>query len=268
MYKFIKVKEELPLVYIILNRPEKLNAMNTELMDEIAQALDEYELNNEAKVIIFTGTGKAFSVGYDLDPNDYIRIKPLSIDADRKRLQDNINRWIRIWEYPKPVIAQVNGYCIAGGTQLALLCDLTIVAEDAVIGVPKLPVGAGYIAPFWNWFVGIKKAKEVAFRPGSEISGKEAEGLGWANYAFKESDLEEQTKEIALDIAKVPLDFLMLEKLALNRQMEVRGFRASLLNSAEWDAISHKSEGVEMWTNRIREVGLKKAISEYENFEP
>lgn len=267
MYEFIKVEEKFPLVYITLNRPDKLNAMNTELMDEIGKALDKYEINDEAKVMIITGRGKAFSVGYDLDPSDYIRRKPMPIDVDRKRLQDNIDRWLRIWEYPKPVIAQVNGFCIAGGTQLALLCDLTMVAEDAVIGVPKLPVGAGYIAPFWNWFVGIKKAKEVALRPGSEISGKEAVDLGWANYAFKKEELAEKTKEIALDIAKVPLDFLILEKLAINRQMDVRGFRASLLTSAEWDAISHKSSGVEYWTGRIRKVGLKEAIKEYENLE-
>lgn len=267
MYRYIKVEEELPLVYITLNRPDKLNAMNTELMDEIGRALDHYELNSDVKVIIFKGKGKAFSVGYDLDPTDYIRRKPLPIDVDRKRLQDNIERWLRIWEYPKPVIAQVHGYCIAGGTQLALLCDLTVVADDAVIGVPNLPVGAGYIAPFWNWFVGIKKAKEVAFRPGSRISGKEAEKLGWANYAFKVEELAQKTKEIALDIAKVPLDFLIIEKLALNRQMDILGFSTSLRGSAEWDAISHASDGVKYWTNRIREVGLKQAIAEYEKLE-
>jgi enoyl-CoA hydratase len=264
MFEYIKLETEGPLAYIILNRPEKLNALNTQLMDEIDDALNKMELNDQVKVIIIKAEGKGFSVGYDLDPSDYIRRKPLPVDVDRKRLQRNIERWFKIWEYPKPVISQVHGYCIAGGTQLALLCDLTIVAEDASFGVPSLPVGAGYIAPFWNWFIGPKKAKEVAFRPGSKISGKEAVDLGMANYAFKFDELEEKTKEIALDIARVPADFLLIEKLAINRQMEIRGFKTSLLNSAEWDTLSHSSEGVKYWTGKIRELGLKEAIKLYQ----
>ena len=265
MFEYIKLEMEDPLAWIILNRPEKLNAMNTQLMDEIDQALDQLETNDRIKVIIVKGEGKAFSVGYDLDPSDYIRKKPLPIDKDRKRLQRNIERWFRIWEYPKPVIAQVHGYCIAGGSQLALLCDMTIVSEDATFGVPSLPVGAGYIAPFWYWFIGPKKAKEAAFRPGSKISGIEAVEMGLANYAFSHRDLEDKTKEIALDIAKVPSDFLLIEKLAINRVMEIQGFKTSLLNSAEWDTLSHASEGVKYWTEKIRECGLKETIELYQN---
>ncbi|WP_425569133.1 enoyl-CoA hydratase/isomerase family protein [Pseudonocardia xishanensis] len=95
----------------------------------------------------------------------------------------NVNRYLAIWDHPKPVIAAVHGYCIAGATQMCVFADLTIVAEDARIGEPALPLGGGYIAPLWAPLVGPKRAKELAFLPGNAIDGRTAVEWGWANHA-------------------------------------------------------------------------------------
>ena len=132
-------------------------------------------------VIGIRGEGRGFSAGYDLDQVG----KAGAADpvADRARLQRNLDRYLAIWDHPKPVIAAVHGYCIAGATQMCVFADITVVADDAKIGEPALPIGGGYIAPLWAPLVGPKRAKELAFVPGNSIDGRTAVEWGWANHS-------------------------------------------------------------------------------------
>jgi enoyl-CoA hydratase len=248
---------------ITLNRPEKMNAFNAQMLEDFACALDVAQRDDSVRVVIVRGAGRAFSVGYDISPGEFSP-HDHTISEDREWLERAIALWLRVWDFPKPVIAQVHGYCVAGATMLAICCDITLVAEDASIRWPALPIGGGLIGPMWTWSVGPKKAKEMSYIAGSEMSGAEAFSLGWANRCVPAAALEEQTQLMARLIARTPADLLRLKKQAINRVMDVQGFRTVSAFSAEWDSIAHYSEGAAGMAAKIRELGLKGAIGWYQ----
>src|SRR5713226_4591681 len=153
---------------IILNRPEKLNAFSRQMLADFEAALARAEADSAVRVVIIKGAGRAFSVGYDVSGSDP---GPAGIAEDREWLQDAIGKWLRVWDFPKPVIAQVHGYCCGGATMLAVCCDITLVSEECKIRWPALPLGGGLISTMWTWLSGPKKAKEMSFIAGSETSG-------------------------------------------------------------------------------------------------
>ena len=248
-----------PIATITLNRPEKLNAFNAPLLANLMKAFDQAERDAEARVVIVKGAGRAFSVGYDISPGEYSP-HHVNIAEDREWLHGAIEKWLKVWEFPKPVIAQVHGYCIAGATMLALCCDITLVSNECKIRWPSLPLGGGLISTMWTWLSGPKKAKEMSFIAGSEMTGAEAHFWGWANRAVPEVELEEVTLRMARQIAQTPPDLLRLKKLAINRIMEIQGFRTAAMFGAEWDSIAHFSKGAMNVADKIQELGLKDAI--------
>ncbi|MGH7917884.1 MAG: enoyl-CoA hydratase/isomerase family protein, partial [Candidatus Binataceae bacterium] len=246
---------------LTLNRPEKLNAMTPTLITEFGQALAQVEKDSEIKVLIIRCAGRAFSTGYDLTGGwGEGGSKPFTIDDDQRFLQRYIEHWLRLRDLPKPVIAMVHGYCLAGATQLCISSDIIFVAEDARVGFPSIPAGAGYVSSFWNWMVGPHRTKYLAFLPGSRISGKEAEAMGFATRAFPAASLEQETYDYARRVAKVPAQKLRLEKLAINRAMDLRGFRTAVQAGAEFDAIFHFGPGNDEIRNVRKERGLRGAI--------
>jgi enoyl-CoA hydratase len=250
---------------LTLNRPEKLNAMTPALIGEFADALTQVEKDSAIKVLIIRGAGRAFSTGYDLtggwgDGGS----KPFTIDDDHRFLLRYVEHWLRLRDLPKPVISMVHGYCLAGATQLCISTDMIFVAENARIGFPSIPAGAGYVSAFWNWMVGPHRTKYLAFLPGSRISGKEAEAMGFATRAFPEDNLEHETYSYAERVARVPAQKLRLEKLAINRAMDLRGFRVAVQSAAEFDAIFHFGPGNEEIREVQKERGLRGAIKWYE----
>lgn len=260
----VKYEPDGRVAYITLNRPEKLNAISPDLLVDFDHAIDSFMNDPEARVAILRGLGRAFCVGYDLSPSGATVSHAQGIVEDRNRLQQNTERWLRLWDCPKPIIAEIHGYCLAGGTQIPIFCDLAAVAEDAILGWPKLPIGGGYISPMWAWSVGPKKAKEMSFIAGSTMTGREAFDFGYANLVFSSKELSEKTREVADQIARMPSELLRVKKLAVNRVMEVQGFRTSVMFGVEWDAILHEAESVEELRKWIREMGLKGAISKFE----
>src|ERR1700687_339999 len=223
---------------LTLNRPEKLNAMTPALISEFADALTQVERDTEIKVLVIRGAGRAFSTGYDLTGGwSEGASKPFTIDDDQRFLQRYVEHWLRLRDLPKPVISMVHGYCLAGATQLCISTDMIFVADDARIGFPSIPAGAGYVSAFWNWMIGPHRTKYLAFLPGSRISGKEAEAMGFATRPFPAAMLEQETYDYARRVTKVPAQKLRLEKTAINRAMDLRGFRTTVLAGAEFDAM-------------------------------
>jgi enoyl-CoA hydratase len=250
---------------LILNRPEKLNAMTPAMIAEMGEAMSAIESDPEIKVVVVRGAGRAFCTGYDLtvglgggSGSRY------TLDDDQRALQRYVEHWLRLRDLPKPVISMVHGYCLAGGTQLAISTDIIFVAEDASIGFPSIPAGAGYVSSFWNWMVGPHRTKYMAFLPGSRISGREAEAIGFATRAFPADTLEKETYDYAARVAKVPAQKLRLEKLAINRAMDLQGFRTAVLAGAEFDAIFHFGPGNKEIRAIQKERGLRGAIQWYE----
>jgi len=247
---------------ITLNRPEKLNALSSALQEELVAGLRLAEADHEVRVIVLRGAGRAFCAGYDLSAgvtSDSAR-GPASAVYDAAQLEDTLRRLLTIWDLRKPVIAQVHGFCLAGGTQLALICDLTIASEDATFGIPQLPVGIGFVLPFWTWLMGPKKAREIFYRIGSTISAAEAERLGLLNAVVPAAELETHVRNVAAAIAETPAEILLLAKRSINETQEVQGFRQSLMFGAEIDALSHQSDAVRAVNRLIREQGLRAAL--------
>jgi enoyl-CoA hydratase len=245
---------------VILNRPQKLNAFSGQMLKDFAAALAHAEQDAAVRVVIVRGAGRAFSAGYDISPGEFSPADH-NITEDREWLQWATDQWLRLWDFPKPVIAQVHGVCAAGSTMLAICCDITIVADDASIRWPSLPIGGGLIGALWTWLIGPKKAKEMSFIAGSEMTGAEAQSWGWANRAVPAAELADVTLKMARQIARTPPDLLRIKKLAINRVMDVQGFRTAAMFGAEWDAIAHYSTGAAQMTAKISELGLKGAIA-------
>ncbi len=261
-YDLIQLERDGPLTWLTLNRPAQLNAMNGALLDEFSQALDVLATDPGTRVVAIRGAGRAFSAGFDIDrPRDGGVLQAPDIVDGYERLARNVNRFLAVWDHPKPVIACVHGYCLAGATQLCTCCDITVVAEDATIGLPAIPIGGGYISPMWVHLVGPKRAKQMSFVAGSKITGAVAADWGWANYAVPAAELEDNVRALATEIAKIPAPILRMKKMAINRVADVMGFRATALMGAETDALLHHSGAVEELRQLIREHGLKETIS-------
>jgi enoyl-CoA hydratase len=249
-----------PVATIILNRPDKLNAMNPALREGLQRALDRAEEDTAIRVVVLKGAGRAFCAGMDLDPAGSTP-EQMGVAVDRERLQKAIQGFMRFWEFPKPTIAQVHGFCIAGGTMLAMACDVTLVTPDCRIRFPSIPIGGGFVSSFWTLFVGPKKAKELDFIAGSEITGAEATQWGFANHAIPAEEIEARAQHMARLMARTPPDLLRLKKLAINSICERQGYREAMMSGAEWDALCHFSDGALEMRRRIVEKGLKGAIA-------
>ena len=264
-YTTIELERDGGLTWLTLNRPERLNAMNWVLLEELSASLDLLAADTETRVIAIRGAGRAFSSGYDIerDESEIAGGEARDIVADYDLLVQHLSRFLQIWDHPKPVIAAVHGYCLAGATQLCTFCDITVVTEDAIIGLPAIPIGGGYITPLWTPLIGPKRAKQMAFVPGSQISGTTASEWGWANYAVPAEELESNVRELARNIAKIPAPILRMKKMSINRVAEVMGFRTTVNMGAETDALLHYSGAVKDIVAMIRESGLKGAIARF-----
>ena len=266
-YEEIEVSRKGPVTWITFDRPHRLNAFSDRLLQELDQVLEE-ERSSDSRVLVLRGAGRAFSSGFDVS-SDAEEIAP-GFDAVelRDRQAEHAERWLRIWDHPKPVIAAVHGYCMAGATQMCVFCDLTIVAEDAIIAAsPALPLGGGFISPMWAFLVGPKRAKQMSFVAGEQISGATAAEWGWANYAVPAERLQDAVAELAARIAMTPSSMLRMKKLSNNRAMELQGFRTMAMMGAETNTVVHETDAVRGFQASIREHGLKEAIRRFQSGE-
>ncbi|MEU6643589.1 enoyl-CoA hydratase-related protein [Saccharomonospora sp. NPDC046836] len=262
------VDREGPIAWLTFNRPERLNAISMEMLDQLAGALSDLE-DSDTRVVVLRGAGRAFSAGHDLKPDGQELGVAVSPVADRNRQAAYIDRFTRIWRHPQPVIAAVHGYCLAGASQLVCFCDITVVAEDAVVAAsPFLPTGGGFISPLWSYRVGQQRAKEMSFMPGRRIDGRTAAEWGFANVAVPAAELEDHVRAMALSIARVPANVLQMKKLAINRVLELQGFLTVAGMGAETDAFVHGTAEVGDIHELVRKVGLKEAIRRYNNAAP
>lgn len=264
-YEYIRIEHKGPVSWLILNRPESANALSNELLDEFSDALNRL-VTEGGPVIGIRGEGRGFSAGYDIGQvgkaNTYGSLAADPI-ADRERLRKNVERYVAMWDHPKPIIAAVHGYCIAGATQMCVYADITIVTDNAKIGEPTIPMGGGYIAPLWTPLVGPKRAKELAFVPGNSIDGKTAVEWGWANHCVPADQLIDCVQSLAERIALTPPEVLRIKKLSINRAADALGFRAANASVAEMDALLHMAPSVHKIKQTLAEVGLKESMKLY-----
>jgi enoyl-CoA hydratase len=211
---------------IIMNRPDKRNALNHALWDDLGAAFDHAENDPEVRVVILSGAGASFCSGWDLKESYYVST-PEGYDTwttgnALRTLRGISERYLKIMNLAKPVIAQVHGYCLAAGCYLEMLCDVAIAAEDAIFGHPATQSGGVDSMPLWVTFLGLRKTKEL-FMTRRFVDGKEAERIGLVNKAVPADKLEEEVWQWAQAMAEVPPDGMMIMKEALNTHAEILG---------------------------------------------
>jgi enoyl-CoA hydratase len=243
---------------LTMNRPDKRNAMNNELRGEIFHALEEADLDDSIRVTILRGAGKAFCAGYDLAA-DNSQGQPYHTARGLGNWPRHVvDGWLRIWDMQKPVIAQVHGYCLAGGTELATACDLVYVAEDAQIGYPVTRTISPPDMQLFPWMVGMRQAMELMLT-GDAMTGVEAAARGFANRAYPADQLGARVHEIAERVAKVPTDVQQINKRSVHRAMEIMGLRAAVRSGTEMQELAMHTETAQNYIRQLRE-GVTKAL--------
>jgi len=250
-----------PVRRLTLNRPGSLNALNAELMDALEAAFDAAAEDDEVRIVVLRGAGRAFCAGYDLNQDAEEGTKDAAewhreLDRDTKRL-------LRILELPKPVIASVHSYCLAGGTDLMLACDLAVASDDAVFGYVDIRFGSGVVSMFLPWVVGVRKAKELLFTGEDRIPADEALRIGLVNRVVPRDELGAATMALAQEIAKNEPFVVQTTKRALNRAWDVAGFRAALAANTELDVMIETANlpARDEFRRITSEQGLKAAIA-------
>jgi enoyl-CoA hydratase len=261
-FQNVRLETDGPLTWLILDRPHRLNAMNGALLDDLEGALDHLATDRATRVIAIRGAGRAFCAGYDIerDESEIGGLADRSVMEDRRRLERNVEIFMKAWRHPKPVIAAVHGYCMAGGTQLATLCDITVVGRETQIGVPSIPVGGGYVSPMWTPLVGPKRAKQLSFTGGQRITGATAAEWGWANYAVPDDEVFDDVRALGHRIALTPAEVLTAKKAAVNRVADIAGWSTIMPLGAETDALLHGTRSVRYLNEMIMRDGLKETI--------
>ncbi len=258
---------------ITLNRPEKMNALSQELLFELNDALHDMEADYSIRVIILRGGGRTFSAGYDLTPkrggSDAVVRSHRSVDDKGRRLVMGIRTGMQqitdihmyFWNMSKVTIAQVHGYAIAGGCELAMMADLVVGAEDAQFGHPGCRgLGTSRTGVIWPLVIGMRKAKELYYT-GENITGVEAEEMGMINYAWPGDELEERTIAFADRLAIASPDHLGILKVNMNRFYENMGIYSSVRSSTDLDAAGQFTEFSYGFQDHMREGGLKDALA-------
>ena len=259
-YQCILIDDPQPLVRrVTLNRPEKRNALNNQLRTEILQALEEADRDTNVRVSILRGAGVCFSAGYDLGSNNTEGQPYYSAGGAGQWARHVIEGSFRIWDLAKPVIAQVHGYCLAGGSELATACDLVYVAEDAQIGYPPVRLMSPPDMQFHPWLMGMRDAMEMMLT-GDSISGIEAVQKGFANRAFPAAELEGRVLEIAERITKIPTELQQINKRSVHRAMEIKGIRAAIRAGTEMQALAFTTESTLNYLKEFRK-GVRQALS-------
>lgn len=258
---------------ITLNRPEKMNALSQELLFELNDALHEMEADHSIRVIILRGAGRTFSAGYDLTPSkggaDGVVRRYKTSDDKKRRLAMGIRTGMQqitdihmyFWNMSKVTIAQIHGYALAGGCELAMMADLVVASDDAQLGHPGCRgLGTSRTGVIWPLVVGMRKAKELYYT-GDNVTGTEAEEIGMINYAWPMDELEDRTIAFADRLAIASADHLGILKVNMNRFYENMGIYSSVRSSTDLDAMGQFTEFSMDYQDHMREGGLKEALS-------
>jgi len=223
-----------PVATITLNRPDQLNTIVAPMPDEFEAAVGAATADTEVKVIVVRGAGRAFCAGYDFGGGFHHWDAMLTTDGRWDPGKDFIGagaygptqKFMSLWRTPKPVIAQVHGWCVGGGSDMALCADLIIASEDAQIGTPYSRVWGCYLSGMWLYRLGLAKAKEHALT-GKPLSGREAADVELINAAVPFEELEAAVARQAEQLARIPLSQLAAMKLIVNQAYESMGLHAT-----------------------------------------
>jgi enoyl-CoA hydratase len=254
-----------PVARLTLDRPERGNGITRELLDELEQGVEQADLDPDVHVLLLAGNGKGFCGGYDLVAYAEERIpnhdpaEPWDPMLDHAFMSRNVRSFMALFHCSKPVVCKVHGFCVAGGTDMALCSDLLLVASDAKIGYPPARVWGSPTTSMWAYRVGAQRAKRLLFT-GDSLSGAQALEWGLAVESPAPEELDERTEELVTRIALVPVNQLRMMKLLVNQSLYAQGLHQTQLLGTLFDGIArHTKEGYEFQALAMRE-GFRAAV--------
>jgi enoyl-CoA hydratase len=245
---------------LTLNRPEKRNALDNALRGEVFEALRAADTDDTVRVTILRGAGSCFSAGYDLGA-DLTADRPYpTAGGDGNWPRHVVEGWFAIWDLAKPVIAQVHGWCLAGGSELAAACDLVYAAEDAQIGYPPVRLMSPPDMQFHPWLAGMRHAMELMLT-GDAVSGAEAARIGLVNRAFPAAELDAHVLATAERVAKIPTELQQINKRSVHRAMDIMGVRAAIRAGTDLQALAFHQPASLAYRAEVRK-NLGRALKE------
>jgi enoyl-CoA hydratase len=253
---------------ITLNRPEKLNAISWQMQEELQQVLWQADRDPAVHVVTLRGAGRSFSAGYDISPppgeSATHAASGHTMERDVWFLEQATRMRMTIWEMHKPVIAGIHGHCLAGGTDVAFLCDIVIAADDAKIGYPPVRALGSPVNHMWTYLVGPQWAKRLLLT-GDAISGAEAERIGLVLKAVPSEQLDAELDDLARRMALIDVDLLAANKRIVNMALELMGAQTMQRMATERDAIARQAPVVSKFYAMAKEKGLKAALEWRDN---
>lgn len=256
-YDTLAIEDHGAVRRILLARPAQRNAQSQQMLDELMHAMDAARVDDDVHVVVIGGQGDHFSAGHDLKQAQAERS---NFTVEERWAYEELRYFdysMKIWDFPKPTIAQVQGACVAGGFMIANMCDLVVASESAYFSDPVgHTLGAAATEVLIHpWVMGARKAKEMLYM-GSKISAREAEAIGMVNRVVGDAELGETALAMAQQIAKAPPFGLRLIKRSINRSLDAQGLRTALAAHFDTHQLSHLSEGF----LTARDRGLSNAI--------
>jgi enoyl-CoA hydratase len=256
---------------ITLNRPDRLNTIVPPMPDELESAVHRAVRDAEVKVIVLRGAGRAFCAGFDFGGGFHHWDEALTTDgkwdpgkdfiATTSQSLGAVPKFMSLWRSPKPVIAQVHGWCVGGGSDMALCADLVIASEDARIGTPYSRMWGCYLSGMWLYRLGLTKAKEHALT-GKPLSGVEAAELELINGAVPFDRLEEEVREQAERLAQIPLSQLAAMKLIVNQAYENMGLASTQTLGPILDGLMRNTPDADRFIESAASEGVPRAVAD------
>ena len=248
------------IALLTLNRPDKLNAVNGEMIRELDRALDAAEADDAVRAIVLAGAGRAFSAGFDLDMG--VGESP-DAGSVRRALENDFRIIMRFWDSPKVTIAAVHGYCLGSSMELALACDLTLAADDCRFGMPEVKFGSGIVTMLLPWLAGPKQARYLLLSADDRVTAAEVQAMGLVNRVMPAAALLDEALALANRIAANDANAVKLTKQAINRSLDAAGFRAALAQALDTDVKIETSETAESreFNAILRRDGARAAIA-------
>jgi enoyl-CoA hydratase len=259
-----------PIATITLNRPEQLNTIVPPMPEEFERAIDLAVRDASVKVIILRGAGRAFCAGYDFGEGFHLWDEHITTNGEWDAGKDfawatssmlaPTQKFMSKWRAPKPVIAQVHGWCVGGGSDTALCADIVIASEDARIGTPYARMWGCYLSGMWIYRLGLTKAKEYALT-GKPLSGREAAAVGLINRAVPFAQLESTVRETAQQLASIPSSQLAAMKLVVNQVYENMGLAGTQTLGTILDGLMRNTPDAKAFIARAERDGVRSAVA-------
>lgn len=274
MSEVVRYEERDSIALITIDRPDKLNTLTEEVVQGVADGIDEATASREVRAIVLRGEGRVFTAGYDLvaaeaggweSPYDAPNVEPRDGAWDPVRdyqfMNHNVQRFMKIWHCPKPVVGQIHGFAVGGATDLVLCCDQLFMAEDAYIGYAPSRIFGTPTTMIWVYRLGLEHAKQFLLT-GEAIDAETALRIGLVSRVCKPDRITGEVEAYAERFKHIPANQLALNKLLVNQAFENMGLRTTQLLGTLFDGITRHTEEAYRWAESFREKGFRETIRE------